>query len=178
MIHVYVPKNKRFAGIAPGSGIVASEPLAPSMPVFVYFEGNVSGVNHKKAWTDRVTQAAGRMHRRYPTSARKAITLQDLADNLVRVGSVDPTTWEVIVDEAQLEVIRAYAGADLGNLLLASGGTKYEVTLDGKAYRNFATVSDDMAQQIALFSLLREDDRHGAHVHIHGGDKPISFIFH
>lgn len=175
MISIHIPVTPNFAGIAPGSGIVAGDlPGVPSHTV-LYFEGNLMGAENLKTWAERVVVAAGRLHQRYPTVARKGMPVEEAQANLVRVGHVDPDTWEVTVDATKLSAVVVYAQSPIGNVLLENGGTHYDVLVSGRSYGELTTLDDEAALQLAFNRLRKDKQVRGAMVEIRGGAKPLTF---
>jgi len=86
---VLIPKPGTAAGqmIDSGSGIVADlQQVRIAGRIEVFFEGGRYGADNVQTFEDRVTQAAGRLARQYPTVARGYFDPRDF----VTVGAV---TW-------------------------------------------------------------------------------------
>ena len=91
---VYVPteEGERRLGLAPGSGAVG---VALGSGVHLYYEGNLYQAANLRTWQERVTCAAGRLFKRYPTVAQSFV--QTPGELLMPVG--------VITDDYRLEVL-------------------------------------------------------------------------
>ncbi len=87
---VFIPSAKGAAqplGIAPRSAIVAANRGEEDRAI-VYYEGNLFGAANLKRYTERLSVAAGRASKRYPTVAMMALT----TDLLTPVGTYDLAT--------------------------------------------------------------------------------------
>lgn len=90
---IYVPRDERKVGIAPGSAIVGRDRPTPGT-VEVYYEGDVYG-SMGKDYNRMLMHAADRLVARYPTVARSWLP----EDELIRVGTYDYGTKTASIDD-------------------------------------------------------------------------------
>lgn len=90
-LRVFVPDEGALAHIARASAIVGADERDGH--ILIHFEGNLYGAVNLVRFIDRVSLAAGRLTRRYPTVAKALAPV----DHLVEVGSYDVDKDEVTV---------------------------------------------------------------------------------
>lgn len=94
--------------IDPQSGIVAA---VRGDQVDVYYEGNRMGAENLSLYAQRVTNAAGRLFKRYPTVARSVYSLAEFTAQFEIVGFCTDAYKVEIFDP---EAVCAYAGTRVG----------------------------------------------------------------
>lgn len=103
---VYIPRSGALSTLflAPGSALVA-DPEKEYLPgqIVCYYEGNIHGAVNLRTFADKALCAAGRLAKKYPTSALAAFPVEDL----VEVGSASfaPDCWpkiEVVITRPDL----------------------------------------------------------------------------
>ena len=119
---VFVPKNAQPL-IAPGSAIVAKEPLSiEEGRVTVYYEGNLNGAENLRQFVERLNCAAGRCSERYPTVAMASLELSELVD----VGRFDLATGQLINLDEPAALVAWLDGEDLPDI----GATAFLLKID------------------------------------------------
>ena len=107
MVLVPSAKGEQRLGLAPLSAVVAV-PMANAPGFHAYYEGNVNEASNLTKWEQRVTCAAGRLFKRYPTIAQAY--LKELSpDEFTNVGVVTDDYRVEIFNEAAVEAFLSRA---------------------------------------------------------------------
>ena len=99
MVLVPSAKGEQRLGLVPLSAVVAV-PMANAPGFHAYYEGNVNGASNLTKWEQRVTCAAGRLFKRYPTIAQA---------HLKELSSDEFTSVGVVTDDYRVEVFNETA---------------------------------------------------------------------
>jgi hypothetical protein len=71
--------------------------------VVVYYEGNRYGAENLRTYSQRVSMAAGRMFKKYPTIALMGFTREDFCQWFKTVGTIDEDYNMAILDVASVK---------------------------------------------------------------------------
>ena len=102
---VWVPAARHLAHIAPGSGIVSSQP-AQGGRITIDYEGGIYRQVSMEIYANRVFYAWDRQMADYPTVSR----IWPPVDHLIRVGTFDATNGVVVVEDR--EALQSWLGVD------------------------------------------------------------------
>ncbi|MDC8832811.1 hypothetical protein [Alteromonas gilva] len=91
-----------------GSAIVGSLESSIEGYVTVYFEGNLFDACNLNTIFDRAMIAAGRLHQRYPTTAKAAIP----ASELIQVGIYCYANHDLQIQSDKLALLQSWADLD------------------------------------------------------------------
>jgi hypothetical protein len=111
---VYVPREGVDTTIASGSGIVGRPNAEDPRIIVMDYEGNLYGAENLREYGQRVMHAADRSVTHYPTVARRALSLERVAEAFVLIGTYD-------YHEDRLDVTDAEAQGQLDRWLSAAG---------------------------------------------------------
>jgi hypothetical protein len=107
-IYIPTPDSPINAIIDPGSGVVGAA-THDQASIAIYYEGNRIGADNLRKYAERISHAADRLFTRYPTVAVMYLNLDQVAAQLVAVGTIREKSPEEREEQRQTSDARALA---------------------------------------------------------------------